>query len=89
MDMTKKGKAFWASLEREEAMLVTLHCELYNGSWERMLKDLEDRLKGRPYIFKLVNRIEEDVARIKKLQEWEKENDEDLGELYRASQLAK
>lgn len=53
-------------------MLITLRDELYGGSWERMTKDLNDRLKGRPYIFKLVNRIKDDLKRILKLQEYEK-----------------
>jgi hypothetical protein len=52
-------------------MLVTLRDELYFGAWDKMLQDLKDRLKGRPYIFKLVNRIEEDIERIGKLQQYE------------------
>ncbi len=67
-------KRFVASLTSEERMLVTLRDEAalgYNGSWETMSADLKNRLKGRPYIFKLVNRIEEDIERIEKLQQYE------------------
>jgi hypothetical protein len=39
-----------------------------------MLGDLRDRLKGKPYIFKLVNRIQDDIARIEKLSEYEKKH---------------
>ncbi|MHC5035732.1 MAG: hypothetical protein ACYTHM_00315 [Planctomycetota bacterium] len=61
-------------------MLVTLRDELYFGSWEKMLQDLKDRLKGRPYIFKLVNRIEEDIERIEKLQQYELKHQVNLAE---------
>lgn len=61
-------------------MLITLRDELYGGSWERMIKDLNDRLKGRPYIFKLVNRIKEDLKRIAKLQAYEKKHGVNLAD---------
>lgn len=32
-------------------MLLTLRQELYDGSWEAMLQDLQDRLEGRPHVF--------------------------------------
>ena len=55
-------------------MLVSLRDELYEGSWDQMLKDLKDRLEGKPYIFKLVNRISADIQRIDKLREYEKKH---------------
>ena len=64
---------FYESLNEEEAMLMTLRDELYGGSWGKMKQDLADRLQGRPYIFKLVNRIEEDLHRIEKLKGYEDE----------------
>jgi len=69
--MDEGHKTFCESLSPEEKMLVTLRDELYFSAWDKMLKDLKDRLKGRPYIFKLVNRIEEDIERIEKLQQYE------------------
>ncbi len=68
-------EAFVALLTEEERMLVLLQGELYEGSWEAMLVDLRSRLEGRPYIFKLANRIKEDIARIEKLQAFEKQHD--------------
>ena len=59
------------NLTPDERMLVTLRDDLYDGSWEQMLRDLSDRLKGKPYIFKLVNRIQDDIQRIEKLQIYE------------------
>ena len=55
-------------------MLITLRDELYAGAWTRMLEDLRDRLHGKPYIFKLVNKIEEDISRIEKLKHYEESN---------------
>jgi len=45
-----------------------------------METDLRDRLQGRPYIFKLVNRIEEDLERIQKLRSYEEEHKIDLAD---------
>jgi hypothetical protein len=78
--MAGKNKSFAENLASEEKMLITLRDELYGGSWERMLKDLGDRLKGRPYIFKLVNRIKDDLKRIEKLQEYEEKNKVNLAD---------
>lgn len=72
--MSAQHKKFCQSLLGEEQMLIVLRDELYGGSWDKMLQDLKDRLRGRPYIFKLVNRIKEDVGRIEKLQEYEKKH---------------
>ncbi|HLD35465.1 MAG TPA: hypothetical protein VJC37_01990 [Planctomycetota bacterium] len=72
--MTNKFQKYYSSLTPEERMLLTLRDELYGGQWERMVKDLNDRLKGRPYIFKLVERIKDDLQRVEKLQEYEKKH---------------
>ncbi len=78
--MDNKHQKYIESLSSEEKMLITLRNELYGGQWERMLKDLNDRLKGRPYIFKLINRIKSDIKRIEKLQEYEKKHDINLAD---------
>jgi hypothetical protein len=71
---------FVASLEPDERTLVALRDEIYNGSWDLMLGDLRDRLKGKPYIFKLVNRIQDDIARIEKLSDYEKKHKVNLAD---------
>lgn len=63
-----------AGLSADERTLLQLRDELYSGSWEHMLGDLRDRLKGKPYIFKLVNRIQDDISRIERLSEYEKKH---------------
>ena len=44
-----------------------LRDELYEGSWELMLADLEARLAMRPAVFKITENIREDIAAIKRL----------------------
>lgn len=67
-------QTYYDSLSEEEKMLLVLRDELYMGSWDKMEDDLRNRLKGRPYIFKLVNRIEEDLERIQKLRAYEEKH---------------
>ena len=62
---------YCTGLSADERMLVALRDDLYEGSWDQMMRDLEDRLKGKPYIFKLVNRIQDDIQRIEKLRSYE------------------
>ena len=81
--MPNAHQKFADGLPAEERMLVVLRDELYSGSWDRMLVDLRDRLKGRPYIFKLVNRIQDDIARIEKLQDYEKKHNMNLAEFIK------
>jgi hypothetical protein len=67
-------------LSAEHKMLVALKSQLYGGSWEPMLDDLRNRLAGQPYIFKLVNRIQEDIERIEEMKRFEAENGVDLAD---------
>ena len=71
------------TLTHEERMLVVLRDELYSGSWERMLQDLRERRRGRPYLFRLVNRIQTDINRIERLQERERGGHANLGDSMR------
>jgi hypothetical protein len=71
---------FLRSMSNEERMLVVLKRELYGGSWDEMVADLQARLSGQPYIFKLVNRIEDDLERIKRLRRFESDTGADLGD---------
>ena len=75
---------FIDNLTEQERMLVVLKRELYEGRWDAMLSDLKNRLDGRPYVFKLVNRIREDIERIARLREFESRCDIDLADYVRA-----
>jgi hypothetical protein len=65
-------RQFVAGLASGERLLISLRDELYEGSWDKMLGDLRDRLAKRPYIFKLSSRIESDIAAIEKLSAYER-----------------
>jgi hypothetical protein len=76
--LTPQQATFIAGLKAEERMLLLLKTELYDGQWEPMIRDLQDRLNGRPYIFKLASRITDDLARIERLRAFEDEQKLDL-----------
>jgi hypothetical protein len=68
------------SLSDEFRMLVILKHQLYAGRWEPMLDDLRNRLAGKPYIFKLANRIQDDIERIEQLRKFEQDHKIDLAD---------
>ena len=72
--------AYANTLSQEHRMLVVLKSQLYGGRWEPMLDDLRNRLAGKPYIFKLVNRIKDDIDRIQSMQAFEAEHGIDLSD---------
>ena len=74
----EKVRQFVSNMTPEEKMLMTLRDELYGGQWDEMQTDLEERLAGRPYVFKLASRIEDDLARIRRMKAIEDENKVDL-----------
>jgi len=76
----KEISDFVKSLSEEQRMLVVLKAQLYDGSWEPMLEDLRNRLAGKPYIFKLASRIQDDVERIEQMSEFESEHEIDLSD---------
>ncbi len=73
-------EAFVRGLRAEEVQLLVIRNELYDGSWEDMTRDLEDRRDGKPYIYKLINKIDEDLARIGQLKQYEQRHGIDLGD---------
>ena len=71
---------FVNTLSKERKMLIVLKAKLYGGSWEPMLDDLQNRLAGKPYIFKLANRIQDDIERIEQMAKFEAEQNIDLAD---------
>jgi hypothetical protein len=74
----ERAKQFVATLCEEEIMLLRLRDELYGGRWDAMLADLNDRLQGKPYVFKLAHRIQDDIKRIERLNRFERQCNVDL-----------
>lgn len=73
-------KDFVKTLSSEHRMLIVLKAQLYDVSWAPMLEDLQNRLAGKPYIFKLANRIQDDIQRIHQMEQFEKEHNVDLAD---------
>lgn len=67
-------------LSEEHRLLVVVKAQLYDGSWEHMLEDLRNRLSGKPYIFKLANRVRDDIERVEDMQRFEAEHGVDLAD---------
>ncbi|RKY23697.1 MAG: hypothetical protein DRP62_05415 [Planctomycetota bacterium] len=78
--ISKVVSDFVDKLSDEYRMLIVLKAQLYGGSWEPMLDDLRNRLAGKPYIFKLANRIQDDIERIEEMLEFETEHNVDLAD---------
>jgi hypothetical protein len=78
--VSKVVSDFVEGLSDEHRMLVVLKSQLYDDTWEPMLDDLQNRLAGKPYIFKLANRIQDDIRRIEEMQEFEAEHNVDLAD---------
>lgn len=78
--VSKEATDYVDRLSDEHRMLVILKAQLYDGTWEAMLDDLKNRLAGKPYIFKLANRINEDIERVEEMQKFEEEHNIDLAD---------
>jgi hypothetical protein len=76
---------FVAGLSDEHRLLVSLKAQLYGGTWEPMLDDLQNRLEGKPYIFKLANRIKDDIGRIEQMRKFDEQHNVDLAEYVELS----
>jgi len=74
----EKCQKFLNDLTASERMLISLRDELYDGRWENMYQDLEERLNGKPYIQKLINRIKRDLECAKKIDAFEEKNNVNL-----------
>jgi hypothetical protein len=77
-EVDERARQFVATLSEEEIMLLRLRDELYGSRWDAMLADLNDRLQGKPYVFKLAHRIQDDIERIERLNRFERQHNVDL-----------
>jgi hypothetical protein len=73
-------RSFVDRLSDEHRMLIVLKAQLYDGQWEPMLDDLKNRLAGKPYIFKLASRIQDDIDRIEMMEKFEAQHNVDLAD---------
>ncbi len=72
---------FLERLEPFERVLLEVREKLYEGSWDRMASDLEARLKGEPYVYKLSQTINRDLSALRRLQAFEVQRGVDLSKI--------
>ena len=72
--------AFVRGLTETERVALIVRDELFAGSWESYRKDLEARAGGRPYVFKLASRIEDDLRAVEKLSRFERRHEVNLAD---------
>ena len=72
--------AFVRGLTETERVALIVRDELFAGSWESYRKDLEARAEGRPYVFKLASRIEDDLRAVEKLGRFERRHEVNLAD---------
>ena len=80
-------EAFCRTLGKIDLTFLAVRDQLYGGSWQEVEDDLHARLSGKPYIFKLATRIEEDLERIECLRSFEQANGVDLRQVASALDL--
>jgi len=73
-DMTRKEREPNEGFKFTEEDLIILRDELYDGSWELFLQDLRNRLEKRPAVYKITERIKEDIERIEDIMSSEKKS---------------
>lgn len=73
-----RHQAYAGGLSREERLLLELRDAIYEGHWDGLKQDLIARRDRKPYVIKLTTRIEDDLARIEKLEAYETDHDIDL-----------
>ncbi|MGE3166031.1 MAG: hypothetical protein AB7O52_14085 [Planctomycetota bacterium] len=78
--MNEPLREFVDGLSPADVQLLVLRDELYDGSWVEMQRDLQARRSGKPFIFALVNKIEEDLERIERLSSFEARFQVDLAD---------
>ena len=77
---------FARGLAETERIALIVRDELFGGSWENMQRDLEARAAGRPFVFRLASRIEEDLKAVAKLSAFERRRKVNLAEYLREGQ---
>ncbi len=83
---SQSAEEFAKGLAETERIALIVRDELFGGSWENMRKDLEARAAGRPYVFRLASRIDEDLKAVEKLSAFERRRKVNLAEYLREGQ---
>lgn len=79
-EMTAEHEDFVSRLPDKDKTLLILRDQLYEGSWQEMVMDLDGRLNNGFQVFELTELIEADLARIEVLADYENKHDINLGD---------
>lgn len=79
-DVLSSRFRLYHALNDDYRMLLILKARLYGGEWKPMLEDLRGRLKAKPGLYNLGNRIREDIKRIEEMQNIEAAHNIDLSD---------
>jgi hypothetical protein len=82
-EVERLAVAYLKTLSLEEKVLLDVRDELYGGDWGELEADLRARHAGKPHIFRLMTKIEEDLVRLDALRAWETARGVDLGRVKR------
>jgi len=83
-----RHEEYFRALPREDLQLLALREILYEGSWDELIRDLQARKDGKPYVYQLQVRIEGDLERIERLRAYEVEQGVNLGKLVTVEAFA-
>ena len=81
-------EGFARALSSVDVTFLAIRDELYGGSWNEVEADLRARLGGKPTIFELSTKIEEDLERIERLRGFESTHGVDLRQVADAVGLS-
>lgn len=56
-----------AAFDKEDALLISIRNQAYDGNWAEMLRHLKYTLKTKSYMVKVVNRVQDHIERVKEL----------------------
>ncbi len=71
LDASRPASEVFASLDERLRQLVMANQMLFQGRWEDLAEDLRRRQAGRPYLFRLDLGLDEPLAWIGRLRDYE------------------
>lgn len=74
-------REFVESLDERDRMLIEVRDVLYEGRWSDMLADMTAARDGGPFVFKIAERVEEDLERARRMRNFEQTHDVQLNQL--------
>ncbi|MCX7804447.1 MAG: hypothetical protein N3A38_04570 [Planctomycetota bacterium] len=74
-----------AGIQEHEKVLILVKEELYGGSWARLEADLQARLAGKPYLFKIKTGrvLQRDLEAVRRMRKYEEAKGCDLAKILR------